>query len=300
MEVSDIDAAKRCLTRVGYYRLSGYSYPLRQSVRIEGADGKQTDLIQKEFREGTRFSVVSDLYVFDKKLRLIMLDAIERIEVSMKVQIAGFLGARNPTAHLEPLELHGGATIPKGGNLSAHDSWMQSFQKQQSRSREDFKAPFWKKHPGVEFPIWMAIEFWDFGLLSKFLSMMKYQDRVEIALIYGVANPELFSSWVRATNQVRNTCAHHSRLWNKPLVERPKQPKQGELEVLDHILLEDRSQTRLYAVAVVLQFLLRTLHPNGEWAERLKSHCETFPTSSNIDLAQAGFPHDWQSLPVWN
>ena len=59
--------------------------------------------------------------------------------------------------------------------------------------------------------IWAAIELWDFGMLSIFLSGMQVQDVQNIAMKYGIARWELLTSWVRAINHIRNICAHHSR-----------------------------------------------------------------------------------------
>ena len=103
MDIPDAAKAARCLERMGYYRLSGYWYPMRKSNMA--TDG--TTVVEQDFRPGTTFSQVADLYVFDKKLRLLMLDAIERIEIGLKVKIAQILGQRDPLAYLNTKELHG-------------------------------------------------------------------------------------------------------------------------------------------------------------------------------------------------
>lgn len=93
LAITDQEKAIRWLRRIGYYRLTGYLYPFRE------ADGA--------FLEGTSIEHALSLYVFDKKLRLSVLDAIERIEVAVRVEIALLLGARDPLAHLNPRLLGG-------------------------------------------------------------------------------------------------------------------------------------------------------------------------------------------------
>jgi abortive infection bacteriophage resistance protein len=229
-----------------------------------------------------------------------MLDAIERVEVALKVQIADLLGQRNPVAHLDPNELHGNFTRKVGTGATAYEKWVARFRRLETQSKEDFITPFLKKHTHNEFPIWMAIELWDFGSLSHFLSGMKISDRQALAGSFGLARDDLLVSWVRAMNGVRNTCAHHSRLWNRPLVENPSPPKVGDHQLLDHIAGDPTAQTRLYAVAAALQFLLGTIHPGSTWTERLTLHCKTFPAAPNIQLSQAGFPAGWDQLALWN
>src|SRR5690349_1743582 len=102
MQITDEARAAAALERIGYYRLSGYWYPLRGSV--VNSDGTTTILDQ--FQPNAEFGQVVDLYVFDKKLRLIMLDALERVEVGLRTDIALLLGARSALAHREPQHLH--------------------------------------------------------------------------------------------------------------------------------------------------------------------------------------------------
>ena len=117
MEITDLPAAHACLERIGYYRLSGYWYPFRRSrvsthpvtgvpLRLPGTVKPQV-IVEDHFRPGTAFERVMELYVFDKRLRLLFLDALERVEVALRVDIALFLGAKGPWAHRDPEQVHG-------------------------------------------------------------------------------------------------------------------------------------------------------------------------------------------------
>ncbi|MCD2262695.1 Abi family protein, partial [Dietzia aurantiaca] len=64
--------AERYLQHIGYYRLSPYTIPFQQ----DGPDHL--------FSEGTTFDDVLDLYVFDRALRLLVMDALERVEVAVR------------------------------------------------------------------------------------------------------------------------------------------------------------------------------------------------------------------------
>lgn len=88
MVVSDDALAQTYLNKIGYYRLSGYWYPYRRSRCM----GDET-VVEDRFKDNTKFSEIVDLYVFDKKLRLLMLDIIERIEIAFRVQITLQLGS---------------------------------------------------------------------------------------------------------------------------------------------------------------------------------------------------------------
>lgn len=296
MGIQDVPKAKHYLQRLGYYRLSGYWYPFRQS-QISTAGITVLDA----FRDGTEFRHAVDLYVFDKKLRLLMMDALERIEVAIRVDISSVLGAHDTFAHRKPNLLHGNFTKkndPKTGNTYYAD-WLRRFDDLAVRSKEDFVVHFKNKYSDP-LPIWVATELWDYGLLSRFLSGINHNDLSAIAARYNVPRPELLASWIRSMNHVRNICAHHSRLWNRSPSDQPRIPRTGEIPMLDHLVTDKYAQVHMYAVAAVMQYVLRTINPSSQWKQRLKDHFATFPTAPGINVGQTGFPAGWENLPLWS
>jgi abortive infection bacteriophage resistance protein len=312
MEITDIPAASACLERIGYYRLSGYWYPFRKSristnpvtgqVLINPITRKPQVVVEDDFRAGTTFQQVMDLYVFDKRLRLQFLDAIERVEVALRVDIALMLGARNPWAHRDRAQLHGNfaAKVDPSTGQSRFQDWLNRLDNTFDRSKEEFVKHFKLKYAGEKLPIWIAIELWDFGMLSTFLSGMKITDLQALALKYGLPRVDLLTTWVRNINHVRNICAHHSRLWNRSPADQASPPKHGEISALDHLATDKVAQSRIYATAAILQYFLKTIHPGSSWGSRLVTHCLGFPASSVCNLAQAGFATNWEQQPLWN
>lgn len=74
--IADRDCLIAHLADIGYYRLSGYWYNFKRKP-VSDEDGEKDE----RFVEGTTFEQVWKLYVFDRQFRLVVLDAIERIEV---------------------------------------------------------------------------------------------------------------------------------------------------------------------------------------------------------------------------
>ena len=148
-------------------------------------------------------------------------------------------------------------------------------------------------------PIWIAIEVWDFGLLSYFLEGLKDRDKKKIAGQYGLARHGLLISWVRAINFARNTCAHHSRFWNISPPIKPKLPQVGEVKELEHLLGDKDAQTRIYVHAATIQYLLKRINPGSSWNERLYALLVDLPDAPGISLKNMGFPKDWEKLDLW-
>lgn len=90
MVIGDTDRARRYLSHLNYYRLAAYWLPF-----------EETHLPHK-FKPDTRFDTVLEHYIFDRELRLLVMDAIERIEVSLRTQWAYYLShTYGPHAHLD-------------------------------------------------------------------------------------------------------------------------------------------------------------------------------------------------------
>ncbi|CAN2039368.1 hypothetical protein GMMP15_110026 [Candidatus Magnetomoraceae bacterium gMMP-15] len=104
MVLEDPARVERKLSQVGDYRLSGFYYPCRKISFDQSKNAVISPITNKperldSFLPGTSFNSVFNLYLFDKKLRLLMLDAIERIEVHIRSVIAHELAYHDPLAY---------------------------------------------------------------------------------------------------------------------------------------------------------------------------------------------------------
>jgi len=295
LEVTDPASAISYLDRIGYYRLSGYWYPFRQNA--PGPNPVKAD----DFVAGTHFSDALNLYVFDKKLRLLVLDALERIEVAIRVDLAHILGQRDTFAYTDPQWFDGRFTRPRGRQgKSDHDQWLERYDRLVSRSKETFIRHYKTKY-GLPLPFWVAIEIWDFGTMSMLFAGMKGKDRDQIGAKYGVGDGHIFASWLRSLNYIRNLCAHHSRLWNRNVVDQAKLPAAADARDLAAFIGQPDLIARPFFYFCILQWLMREICPNSHWHVRFKEHLLSFPEDSNqiCSLAQMGCPPGWEHWNLW-
>lgn len=274
MVISDDALAQSFLNRIGYYRLSGYWYPYRE-LTLLGTN----ILVADKFRAGTKFSEVVELYVFDKKLRLLMMDVIERVEIALRVQITLELGKLGAHAHRDADALHPNfrRQSAKGSTESHHQKWLRLHDELFARSKEEFAKHFKSKYAGKYPPIWIAAELWDFGAMSVLYSGMRKDGQSAVAKFFGVPSFQIMETWLHTLNVTRNICAHHSRLWNKPNTVQPKWPSTTDCPDLGHIAANTQALTRVYAIACICAYLLRTINPNSTWLKRFKALAVTFP-----------------------
>lgn len=299
LDVADDARALFYLQHIGYYRLSAYWYPMRQLVTSQGNFTPSSRL--DTFQPGSTFDQALSLYVFDKRLRLLALDAIERIEVAFRVDVAYLLGRKNKFAHTKP-EFFNQRSINKkqaGTNCTVYQNWVKKNNDLIFRSKEDFVIHYEEKY-GKPFPIWVVVELWEFGMLSTFFQFMKRNDKDNIAAKYGLPNGDLMSSWLRALNFVRNVAAHHSRLWNKNLVDQPKLPQFGAVQDFNPVIeQQDTVKSRVFMVLCIMLYLMRTISPNSSWPVRLRELLNSFPSIPGLSLRNMGFPDGWDTHPLW-
>lgn len=297
--VNNEEEALGYLQRLGYYRLSGYLYPFREHVsKIDTQN--QTAARNDFFIPGSSFEDAINLYIFDKKLRLLIIDAVERVEVAIRVDVAYLLGSYDTFAHKKPELLHGNFTkkVSLKTGTTKYEDWISKHENQVKRSKEDFVYHFKKKY-GLPLPIWVAIELWDFGLLSHFFSGMKVKDKITISKKYQIEEHQILQSWLRSINYVRNVAAHHSRLWNRNIIDQPKLPKEQPITVLEHLKGHAHCIARIYSLLCILKHLLNTICPRNSWSNSLINLISEFPSSEFISIEEMGFPHNWLKQELW-
>jgi abortive infection bacteriophage resistance protein len=277
MTVDDDAKAAEYLSRIGYYRLSAFWYPFREI---------SANVVQDNFKADTNFRWATDLYAFDKGLRL-------------RTGIALQLGKRDPWAHRDPANFDRSfLRITKTGR-TAHDDWLARLDDKAQNSKEEFAVHHRQKYVGTHLPIWVAVELLDFGPLSMMLSGLRWNDLSAIASTAGVGDPKAFATWIRSLSVVRNVCAHHARMWNKPLVDQPKLPATGTIPALDHVASSPFANRRLYAACAIARYLLLAVNPRTRWSTRLKEHILTFPANPYVSIKTMGFPEKWDQLDLW-
>lgn len=310
LTITDEQRALAHLQRIGYYRLSGYWYAFRQRsgacspLSKSGIPmlkkGKTDHLMLDTFKPGAAFQQAVDLYVFDKRLRLLALDALERIEVGLRVDIAHTLGRLDPYAYLNPSLLHDefAQKIDQKTGLTPLHKWQENQARLINRSKETFIEHHKKKY-GLPVPIWIASEIWDFGTLSHLFGGMREREQDAIAARYGISNGRVFASWLRSLNYLRNVCAHHSRLWNRNMADQPRKPAQGEVPLFEHAWQDSHVQARPFLLFCIVQHLLMTTNPTSTWWQRLSELLVSFPdlTPTGLNLKGMGIIdgwHDWK------
>lgn len=308
LQVSDRSKALEYLARIGYYRLSGYWFPFRERsgalvlLDIRGRKPARLNKVETialdSFKAGATFENAVKLYVFDKQVRLLVMDALERIEIALRVDISHILGKLNRFAYLQPTLFHPdfGYKLDKNKGVSGHHEWLGKHAQLISRSKEEFVRHNKGKYD-LPMAIWVACEVWDFGTLSKLFAGMREPEQDAISAKYGIHNGRVFASWLRSLNYLRNVCAHHSRLWNRNIVDQPKLPSVAEVPWVASFEHDPHAKARCYLLLCIANHLLQVINPNSSWTDRMKGQLQSFPDLGHLglNLAGMGAPEGWEA-----
>lgn len=301
MAYTDRRSAILALKRAGYYRLSAYSYPFRELVG-DGHEVRRSD----SFLDGTTVEQVVAVHDFDAKLRAVLLQGLETLEVGLRVAIAYTLGKHDKFGHLQVASLNE-TTCSKPSSRDPSETefehWLRRYEARCSESAsKDFVRHFNTSYDG-QLPIWVATEVLDLGGLVRLFSFLTDTDQISIARGLGYKNARDFLSWIRSLNVLRNHCAHHSRVWNRRLSYAVTAVKRNVVppELVHLVGMSDTERRKAYVLAALLASLVVAFDPHTNWPRTFKTVAGKLPVVPGVvDHTVMGFPQDWRELPIWN
>lgn len=283
MVIKDLQYAQQILQFISFFRLKAYWLPFEVPSEGNGA---------RSFQERTTFEDVLAFYFFDRNLRLLVLNAIEIVEVAFRAQWVNHIALRHGPRGF--LELNNYKTNKEELKAKSIENF-KNLEKECERSRAPFIVHYNKKYTyPKELPIWLAAEIISLGLLSRFYQGLKNpKDRQVIAKSFGL-DEKVFTSFAHHISHVRNICAHHGRLWNWRFKFRMRVPnKPSNLSKV----MRTTDSDRLYNTLIMLDYLLNIITPGNNWKDQVVELIDKF---SALDPAkEMGFPSQWRTSSTW-
>lgn len=285
--VPDAGEAERALNFIGYFRLRGYALPLMTHTPAG-----------RLFKAGVGFSDILARYELDRELRRITLGQLERIEVAVRTVISNQMSLQyGPFWYLNyPHQVLAHAPGYSGKpEAFPIGSFLSSVEHDTRQSKDQFAQHYFKTYTEPLLPpSWLMAECLTFGKWSKLYKHLQKADpkhpnpKKAVAKAFGLS-VSLLESWLHALTILRNTCAHHGRVWNRRFGYRPEIYAKAPHHFAD--------QQTYYCLAVVMRLFSRAVDTHDEWPVRLMDLLKTHPAIAPADL---GFPVNWETDPIWN
>lgn len=288
--ISDKIKSLAYLQEISYYRLSAYFLPYQQ--------------VKDFFNPGTTFKQIINTYTFDRELRLLVFDCIERIEVAIRTQMIYNMALQYQDSHWQDnRSLFINPYYNKIGHLVDPFTDFQAIisKAKTARTPEVFIKHYTDNyHTPANPPSWMCLELLTIGELSHlYIGLKNNSDKKRIADFFDVHHT-VFTSWLHTLTYVRNICAHHSRLWNRDLAIEPEKLMKS---VGKWISPQFQNNKRMFYFICVLKYLLLRANPNNSIKDKLEA---LFLKHPNVPIQFMGIPSDsngdmlnWKNEPLW-
>lgn len=233
MFVPDEQKAAEILLDVGFYRLGFYAFPFEKTF-------PNLDNRSHQYKEGTSFTDVVELYYFDYDLRNILMYYLNRIEVNLRTFI----------------------TYTVSNYYKDSPTWFVDSTVMNRLYIEDFENKVYKtirENPVIKrhhqkyindrfAPAWKTVEFMTLGnICSLFYNLKDDNLKRQIASNYK-CSLKVFSNYIETIRVIRNTCAHGACIYNislakgikstplVPISESKRHNISGVIDVIRHMI----------------------------------------------------------------
>lgn len=274
LTIDNASRAENYIKHIGYYRFSAYLYPLLKMP-------KENQI----FKSDATFDKALDMYRFDRHLRLLMFNQLEKIEVAVRSAIVNIASrdTGNPFWMTDSSYFYDPVVYSKT---------LQLINNELLKSREDFIEHFRNTYSDPMPPSWMLAEILPLGVLTKLYGNIKSnQIRKEIAREFSLTIP-VFKSWMTIITVARNNCCHHARVWNRTFALRSLTMRHMTLPWISGPV----NQQKVFFSLCVIKYFLNIISPNNDMTDKIKVLLKEYP---NIDINAMGFTSGWSNEPLW-
>jgi len=273
------NAASEKLSTISYYRLKGYWWDM------------QDDFQNHTFTQDTIFEDIVERYDFDKKLRQILFDAVESIEVTLRSKMIYHLSLK-----------HGGLWYLDASlfiDKVRHQNHLSDLKKEFNRSHEIFAQDHRNRCQGKDADAWKIFEVASFGTLSKFYKNLQHQlpEKLTIANEFGLNRQSELSSWLEAISYVRNIVAHHSRLWNRNMVRTPIFNLNNPVGAWFQQPLNNVQIKKPFLIISCMVYLCDRIGTQHSIKSNVLNLFATYP---NVPIYKMGFLNNWENEALWS
>lgn len=299
MIFNDEDIAKKYLLSNNYYSLiNGYSKYFQQYPKDSQNDN---------YLENTNFDEISKLYFFDKEIKQITFNATLHAERHLKSIFAHRFSEAYKSQKYSYLNINNFDNSKRTQSLRLIANLSNLIQSKLNHTDPTI-LHYVNKYDDI--PIWVFIEFIDFGQLKNLIYCLptNLQNRIALDLtdfikenIDGpieIFTPEIMNSFIKNIHEIRNVCAHNNRLINF----QAKSDCSYYSTLHEKYLTRPRDRRRdAFSTIILLQcFISKTEYSilYNSLRNRIKylnNHIKTIEPQKI--LGSLGFPIDWVKQP---
>ena len=243
MVFEDYDKAREILMRENYFFLNGYRSPFLMNGT-------------KRFIEGTTFEELYSLFTFDRFFRNIIFKNVLIVENNYKSIYSYVLSKKYGYKEKDYLNINN-FDRSKEKNRQINDLLRKLKRQIRINGYQHQATSHYINNYGY-IPMWVGVKVLSFGLMSELFTILKSEDRKEIADYYNLS-PEKIENYMSILANYRNLCAHEDILFNhetqKTIADTTFHLQLGIPKVDDEYIYGKHD---IFALLIILKELLTT------------------------------------------
>jgi abortive infection bacteriophage resistance protein len=233
--------AKEILNDIGYFRLGFYCFPFEKNY-------SDKEHRTHEYKEGSKFSDVVNLYYLDVDLRNVLSRYINRIEINFRTTIIYQVSNQYKNCNAWFID-------PSVMEKKFIDDFDNKLYTDIFRRNPRIKNHHAKYHNDKYAPAWKTLEFFTFGTMVNIYRNLKNNDlKQKIAACYHIRNEKTFTNYFNAIVEIRNICAHGNTLFDHTLA---RQLKNGPA-----VTVKTNNAYKPYSAIQVIAYILKSISTN--------------------------------------
>ena len=286
MIINDEKYAKKVLLRENYFFLNGYRHLFIKSEK------------NKLFKPGTTFEEMYSLFLFDRSFRNIIFKYLLMIENNLKSIFSYQLSKKYGYREKDYLKEKNFTTAPE--KRAQLNDLLKKMKRQIRINGSQHTATLHYASNYGYIPLWILVKVLSFGIISELYSVLKEDDKKEIAKIYEI-DSETLSTYLPILANYRNLCAHEDILYEN---KTQKYIDDTVYHQLLKISKEDneyiQGKNDLFALIIIIKQLLQPEEFKNMIIEldnvinTLNYNLRTIKI--NIVLDRMGFPINWKDI----
>ena len=198
LTIENEEYAKNVLLRENYFFLSGYRHLFMKSKN------------NKMYIPGSTFEELYSLFLFDRQIRNIIFKNLLIIENNIKSIISYQLSKKYGYKESDYLKNKNFDNDP-GKQKQINDLLKKMKRQIRVNATQHSATSHYITNYGY-IPLWVLVKVLSFGIVSEMYSILKLEDRLSIASIYGIDHEELVN-YLPILANYRNLCAHEDILF---------------------------------------------------------------------------------------
>lgn len=197
--INDVENAKKILFKENYFFITGYRHLFMTQSR------------EKKFNNGTTFDELHAVFIFDRHIRNIMFKNILIVENNIKSIMSYQLSKKYGFKEKDYLNPENFTKDPLR-EKQVYDVISKMKRQIRVNGKQHTATQHYMYNYGY-IPMWILVKVLSFGLIAELYSILKIEDKKNIASFYQIDEEEM-AVYLNLLSNFRNICAHEDILYD--------------------------------------------------------------------------------------